>query len=159
MANISDAERKRRSERAKKLRAEGKFLPKNPGRKRKSDAEIFRDRMLAIIRNPDATDRQVIDARIALERGLKKRGDGPKDRDEHRREFTSLRKAERVDRLRATAERLRDHWNATARRLGTRMLALLDEHGGDVAAIEDDPEFESLAGAIDRHRRRLIPST
>lgn len=64
--NVSDAERKRRSEAARAARAAGTFRPKNPGR-RKTLEEIERDRLEKILRDPRSSHRQVLDASRRLQ--------------------------------------------------------------------------------------------
>jgi len=95
-----------RSERAKRLRAEGKFLPKNPGRPRRvrDENEIRRQSLMSIIES--GTARQKLDAAKQLEAlDEAARAAGPV-----RRNFDQMTEQERDDHLESVVLRLCDQW-------------------------------------------------
>ena len=97
-----------RSERAKRMRADGRFLPKNPGRPRKikDETEIRRQSLMDVIQN--GTARQKLDAAKQLEAlDEQARAGGPA-----RRDFSTMSEAEIELHLQGMVERATETWYA-----------------------------------------------
>jgi hypothetical protein len=98
-------ENETRSQRAKRMREEGRFVPRNPGRprKRRDDDEIVRRSLLEVVQT--GTPRQRLDATRQL-RALDERRGSP------RPDFGSMGEAEIVAHFEGMVGRAVDHWGS-----------------------------------------------